>query len=148
MIIDLLKMSMANHIVCKYTAFTYHINVEGVDFTQFHALFGDIYADYDSQVDVLAEYIRIISSGAEYVNGALEVTLANKTISGDLIVGAKPIEMVTSIIKLNNELLTDYSKIFDEATKEDLQGLADYCAARIDKLSKTNWMLISISKNK
>lgn len=148
MITDLLKIALANHIECAYTVHSFHWNIEGVDFTQYHALFGDIYSDYEDQVDILAEYIRIISSGSEYVNGALEVTLANKTISGELIVGAKPIEMVQSIINLNSELLSNYSSIFDEATKEDLQGLADYCASRIDKLSKTNWMLVSITKNK
>ncbi len=148
MITDTLKIAIADHIAASLIVQSYHWNVEGQNFKQFHDIFGEIYSDYYTQIDTLAEYIRIISSGGDYVNVSLEVVMTNRTIKGSPIVGDKPIEMVKAVIELNSVLSDHYKTLFDEATKGDLQGLADYCASRLDVLTKNNWMLVSTTKTK
>lgn len=146
MIIDTLKTSIANHFESALTVHGYHINVEGIDFKQYHDFFQEIYADFYAQIDVLSEYVRTLTESAEYVNLSMDVLQKNKSIKGNLIVGNKAIEMCKAIIELNNKLIDDYAAIFDEATKEKQQGLADWAAGRLDKVSRTNWMVVAITK--
>jgi starvation-inducible DNA-binding protein len=147
MIIDTLKTSLANHIEASLTVQGYHWNCEGIDFKQFHAFFAEIYSDFYDQVDTLAEYVRTLSESVEYVNPSMDVLQKNKTIKGELIVGNKTIDMCKAISKLNTALMEDYATIFDEATKENQQGLADWAAGRLDKVSRVNWMIVSITKD-
>ena len=147
MIIDTLKTSLANHVEAALTVHGYHWNCEGKDFKQYHAFFAEIYTDFYDQVDVLAEYIRTLTESVEYVNPSMDVLQKNKTIKGELIVGNKAVEMCKAIIELNNALIDDYAAIFDEATKEKQQGLADWAAGRLDKVSRNNWMVVAITKD-
>lgn len=146
MITDTLKIALSNHIECSLIVQSYHWNIEGQDFNQYHNFFSKIYEDYYDQVDTLAEYIRIISDANEYINISVDVVKVNKTVKSDIIVGDKVVEMCEAIVILNNTLINNYQELFDEASKENIQGLADYCAARLDILNKLNWKLLSITK--
>lgn len=146
MIIDELKVALANHIESALTVQGYHWNVESIDFVQYHAFFGEIYVDYFDQVDILAEYIRIVSKAEEYVNASVDVVKANKTVKSKIIVGSKVKEMVAATIVLNDALLENMYTLFNEADEANEQGLADYCAARIDALKKLNWKLLTVAK--
>lgn len=146
MIIDTLKKSIANHFEAALTVHSYHINVEGIDFKQYHEFFAEIYEDFYAQIDVLAEYVRTLTEAADYVNLGMGVLQQNKSLKGDFIVGNKASSMCKAIIELNTALIDDYASIFDEATKENQQGLADWAASRLDKVSRTNWMVVAITK--
>lgn len=146
MIIDELKVALANHIEAALTVQSYHWCVEGIDFSQYHSFFGEIYVEYFDQVDRLAEYVRIISKGEEYVNASVDVVKLNKTIKSNIVVGSKPKQMVSEIIVLNDVLTGNISFLFKLATEADEQGLADYCAGYLDSLAKLRWKLVAITK--
>ena len=146
MIIDELKVALANHIEAALTVQGYHWNVTGVDFIQYHAFFGEVYAEYFDQVDRLAEYVRIISKAEEYVNASVDVVKANKTVKSKIITGSKPKEMVEATIVLNDALTADIASLFKLATEANEQGLADYCAGYLDSLAKLRWKLVAIAK--
>lgn len=146
MIIDTLKTSLANHMECALTIQGYHWNIEGQNFHQYHEFFKEIYEDLFAQVDVLAEYVRKLTEGVEYVNPAMDILIKNRSVAGMLIVGNEYKQMFKAIRVLNNELIEDYSTIFDEATKEKEQGLADWAAGRMDKLKTINWAVEVIIK--
>lgn len=146
MIIDLLKTTLANSIESSLIVQSYHWNIEGPDFNQYHDFFSDVYANYYSEIDRLAEYIRIVSNSTEYVNASVDVIGINKTVKSNVIVGNKPKEMCKAIIVLNNVLIANYQSLFDQASKENIQGLADYCASKLDDMNKLNWKLLSITK--
>ena len=148
MILDMLKVALANHIEASLTVQSYHWNVEGPDFDQYHSFFATVYSDYYDQIDTLAEYIRIISESTEYVNGSIDVVKSNKTISGKLIVGNKPVDMCLSIIDINDSLCKELNELIDLADKQKLHGFANYCAERIDAMAKLNWKIVAITKNK
>ena len=80
MITDQIKTTLANHIEASLVVQGYHWNVEGINFSEYHSLFGEIYSDYYAQVDTLAEYIRILSSSKEYVNASIDILKVNKTL--------------------------------------------------------------------
>ena len=144
--IDELKVALANHIEAALTVQSYHWNVTGIDFNQYHSFFGEIYVEYFDQVDRLAEYIRIVSKAEEYVNASVEIVNINKTIKSKIIVGSKPKEMVSEVITLNDTLTENISSIFKLANSSNEQGLADYCAGYLDSLAKLRWKLIAITK--
>ena len=146
MIIDELKVSLANHIEAALTVQGYHWNVTGIDFSQYHSFFGEVYVEYFDQVDRLAEYVRIISKAEEYVNASVDVVKLNKTIKSKVIVGSKPKEMVAEIIVLNDVLTENISSLFKLANSSNEQGLADYCAGYLDSLAKLRWKLVAITK--
>jgi len=146
MITDTLKVALANHIESALIVQGYHWNIEGADFEQFHSFFGKIYVEYFDQVDRIAEYIRIVSEAKEYVNASVDIVKTNKTVKSNLIVGSKPVEMVAEIIKLNSSLTDNLKDLFKQATEQNLEGLANYCADRIDVLNKLKWKLIAITK--
>jgi DNA-binding ferritin-like protein len=146
MITDTLKIALANHIEASFTVHGYHWNVEGILFSEYHDLFGDIYSDYYEQIDRLAEYIRIVSKATEYVNASVDVTKLNMTVKSIPVVGNKPKEMVLEIIILNDQLIDNFKTIFKSATLENIEGLANYCADRLDVLNKLNWKLLATAK--
>ena len=144
--IDELKVALANHIEAALTVQSYHWNVTGIDFNQYHSFFGEIYVEYFDQVDRLAEYIRIVSKAEEYVNASVEIVNINKTIKSKIIVGSKPKEMISEVITLNDTLTENISSIFKLANSSNEQGLADYCAGYLDSLAKLRWKLVAITK--
>ena len=146
MIIDELKVALANHIEAALTVQGYHWNVTGIDFSQYHSFFGEVYVEYFDQVDRLAEYVRIVSKAEEYVNASVDVVKANKTVKSKIITGSKPKEMVEATIVLNDALTTDIASLFKLATEANEQGLADYCAGYLDSLAKLRWKLVAITK--
>jgi starvation-inducible DNA-binding protein len=145
-IIDELKVSLANHIEGSLIVQGYHWNIEGQCFNQYHDFFGEIYTDYYSQVDTLAEYVRILSDGTEYPNGSTDIVKLNKTISSNPIVGDKAKNMCAAIITINDALISDMNTLSDIGSKEKLTGFVDYCAGRLDALNKLNWKLLAITK--
>ena len=146
MIIDELKVALANHIEAALTVQSYHWNVEGLDFSQYHSFFGEVYVEYFDQVDRLAEYIRIISKAEEYVNASVDVVKLNKTVKSNVVVGSKPKQMIAEIIVLNDVLTENIDSLFKLATEANEQGLADYCAGYLDSLAKLRWKLVAITK--
>jgi len=146
MIFDTIKTMVADHVEGSLIAQGYHFNVEGVNFSQFHQLFLEVYTDWTMQVDSLGEYIRILSSGHEYVNPSMEVLVLNKTVKSKVLVGNKPIEMCTELLKINDIIKSHFTTLFELATDENEQALADYCAIRLSEANKLNWKLVSITK--
>ena len=70
-----------------------------------------------------------------------------KTIPED---SAKPdtaYDMITNLLLANAQLLEGLSVLFDEATAEKQQGLANFAADRMDKHKKFQWQLHASLKN-
>jgi len=146
MITDDLKILLADHIESALIVHGYHWNIQGPDFNQYHDFFGEIYDDYQGQVDTLAEYIRSVSFGNEYVAATASIVKLNTTVEAIPVVGNKAIQMCHEIIKLNNNLFDRMAKLFDDATTEKMDGLANYCAERMNYHTKLNWKLLAIVK--
>jgi DNA-binding ferritin-like protein len=144
--IDELKVALANHIESSLIVWGYHWDVEGVDFNQYHSFFGEIKDLYYDQIDILAEYVRIISKAEEYVNASVDIVKVNKTVKAKIVVGSKPKEMVSEILVLNDALLADMENLFKLATSANEQGLANYAAGYMDELKKLNWKLLTVGK--
>jgi starvation-inducible DNA-binding protein len=139
-----LKVILGNTFVMYFKAHSYHWNVEGINFSQYHDFFGDIYTDVYGAVDPFAEEIRKLDT---YAPISLMELYNYKTIAEDTAKPASVHEMLLNLLMANTELLSALTSAFDVATEQKQQGLANFIADRMDRHKKFEWMMTSSLKN-
>lgn len=121
-----------------FKAHSYHWNVEGIHFSQYHDFFGEIYQELHDAIDLLAEKIRIED---KYAPVSLNELYSYNDIEEDISVPATCQEMVSNLYNANNVVLACLNQALAEATANNKQRLADFLASRIDAHEKHKWML-------
>jgi starvation-inducible DNA-binding protein len=139
-----LKVALGNTFTMYFKAHSYHWNVEGMLFSQFHDFFGDIYEDVYGAVDPLAEELRKLDA---YAPISLMEIYGYKTIMEDSSKPDTVTEMVINLLEANTEVLNCLTPLFDIATAEKQQGLANFIADRMDAHKKFEWQLQATLKN-
>jgi starvation-inducible DNA-binding protein len=138
-----LTIALANTYTMYFKAQSYHWNVEGMLFPQYHDFFGELYNELYSSVDDLAERIRT-------VDGYAPISLANllryATVREDQGKPASIGEMVSNLLAACSETHASLNKALELASQSNNQGLMDYLAGRLDAHNKHAWMLKSILK--
>ena len=138
-----LHISLANTFVMYFKAHSYHWNVEGKDFAQYHGFLDDLYNELHDAVDPLSERIRVLG---QYSPHSLKDMLESSTIEEDSDKPATPEEMFQNLLDANSKVSDSLNKLFELATKEKKQGIADFAAGRLDVHDKHAWFLRSILK--
>jgi starvation-inducible DNA-binding protein len=137
-----LKGLLADVIAFSFKAQGYHWNVEGDDFPQFHAFFGDIYEDVEGSIDPIAENIRKVGEYAPFrLTRFIELTSIPETnVTSDH-------EDMTMDLYMSNKIVIEklYSA-FNAASLENKQGVANFISERIDMHEKWDWQLRVTSK--
>jgi starvation-inducible DNA-binding protein len=138
-----LKGLLADVIAFSFKAQGYHWNVEGDDFPQFHAFFGDIYEDVEDSIDPIAENIRKVGEYAPFrLTRFIELTSIPETnVTSDH-------EDMTMDLYMSNKIVIEklYSA-FNAANLENKQGVANFISERIDMHEKWDWQLRVTSKS-
>ena len=142
-IINLLKQWQANSVVLYSTAHGFHWNVEGPLFTQYHAFFEKIYTDIYETVDTIAEFLRKYDVPAPYT---LTEFTSNNTYGDVQLDSNSPITMSRQLLSMIESMIVDVKILFDEATLQKEQGLANFLADRQDQLEFHAWWLRSSLK--
>ncbi len=141
-LIQMLRVLLSDTVVLKFKAHGYHWNVEGVDFNQYHEFFEDIYTDYDSAIDTLAEWIRKLGDYAPY-------KLSRFAAFSDLPetdVTSDPVAMAADLLIANDSVGAKFVDTFDMATTLRQQALANFLAERQDMHQRWHWMLSAVIK--
>ena len=138
-----LHISLANTFVMYFKAHSYHWNVEGKDFAQYHGFLGDLYEELHGAVDPLSERIRVLG---QYSPHSLKDILESSTIEEDSDKPATPEEMFQNLLDANIKVQDSLNKLFELATEHKKQGIADFAAGRLDVHAKHAWFLRSILK--
>lgn len=134
-----LKIALANTFIMYFKAHSYHWNVEGMGFPQFHEFFGDLYDELYGAVDPIAEHIRAIDGYAPI--STMDLVMAG-TITEDVEKPAGAPDMVTRLLAANDETVKTLNKAFLLAAGNN--GLQNFLADRLDIHAKHGWMLKSI----
>ena len=137
-----LKVLISDVVTFYFMAHGYHWNVEGSDFSQYHALFEEIYLDAYSSIDPIAENIRKLD---DYAPFSLQKFLDLRTIDFK-DVQPNPKAMAKSLLTANDDLLKSLKDTFDASIKADEQGIANFLAERIDMHQKWAWQLRASTK--
>jgi starvation-inducible DNA-binding protein len=135
-----LAQLLGDSVTASLIAQGYHWNVKGIDFYQFHEFFQDIYEDFNSAIDPLAENIRKLGAEAPYnINDLASLSDIQK-----LDTSVQGVEsMVSSLLVVNLILLNNTKDAFNLANDCNEQGIADFLAGRIDMHQKWDWQLKS-----
>ena len=124
----------------KFLAHGYHWNVKGLQFSQLHEFFGEIYEDVDGSIDTYAESLRRLGINAPYFLedfSELSVLDEQQRIDGDAQ------QMLHSLYYVNMEFINLLRTAFDCSQACDEQGIANFLAERIDMHTKWEWQLRS-----
>jgi len=143
-LITMLKRWQANSVVFYSTAHGFHWNVEGPLFTQYHEFFEDIYTDVYATIDTISEWLRKFDVVAPYT---LSDFMAAQTYGDIQLDSNSPIAMSRQLLEMNNRMISDIKVMFDSATLQKEQGLANFLADRQDKHEFWGWWLRSSVKS-
>jgi starvation-inducible DNA-binding protein len=142
MLSDSLKTLLASTQSFAIKSQNFHWNIEGSNFPQYHQFYDTLYQDVNETIDPIAEYIRILGS---YTPGSLqrygELTIIpdqTKIPRAELMF----FETLQDIDKMNQLVV----EIFDQATEERQQGIANFMAELQDLYGKKAWFIRSILK--
>lgn len=143
-LVTALKILQANATVMYYKVHQYHWNVEGIEFTQYHEFFGDLYEDVYNSIDPIAENIRKLN---EYAPVSLDELFKYKTLSEESTRLIKLVDILGSLNAANQEVINSLNKVFALAQKDNKQGLCNFIADRLDTHEKHGWWLRASAKN-
>lgn len=143
-LITMLKKWQANSVVFYSTAHGFHWNVEGPLFTQYHEFFEEIYTDVYGTIDTISEWLRKFDVVAPYT---LTDFMAAQTYGDVQLDSNSPLAMTRQLLEMNTQMISDIKVMFDAATLQKEQGLANFLADRQDKHEFWAWWLRSSLKS-
>jgi starvation-inducible DNA-binding protein len=142
MLVETLKTTLADTFVLYFKAHSYHWNIEGSDFAQYHDFIGDFYADVFASVDSIAELIRTLDSYAPTSLARLQAL--TQMDEEENIPSAR--EMLTRLRQDNDKYLAQLIKTYNEAETASEFGVSNHIQDRIQAHEKHAWMLRAITK--
>ena len=142
MLVENLKTLLASTETFSLKSRNFHWNIEGSNFPQYHEFYDTLYTDSYATVDIIAEYIRVLNS---YAPASL-ARYAELTVIQDQTKIPRAELMFQESFEDCQKMIQLVVEIFDVATQERQQGIANYMAELQDFYGKKLWMIRSILK--
>jgi starvation-inducible DNA-binding protein len=142
MLSDSLKILLASTQSFAIKTQNFHWNVEGSNFPQYHMFLDTLYSDVNETIDPIAEYVRVLGS---YTPGSLQ-RYAELTIIQDQTKIPRAQLMFAELLQDAEKMSELVIQIFDQATQDRQQGIANYMAELQDLYGKKAWFIRSILK--
>jgi len=143
MLADDLKTFLGSSYAYFTKAWGFHWNVEGSNFGELHKFFSKVYTDTQDSIDRTAEFIRTTN---EYAPGSLERFQELSQISGQIKIPRARL-MITELLA-DTQTMIDLSKsLFDAASAEGREDIANFAAERQEKHGKYAWQMRSYLKD-
>jgi starvation-inducible DNA-binding protein len=134
-----LYKALANTVTFAFRAQSFHWNVRGKDFHQFHQFFEVIYDEVFEAIDPLAEHLRTLGYDAPT---SLQEVINDSSIP-EVQVDNDPIQMCAALNEMNEKLLMclKTAKMFAGKMGAEVEG---FIGERIAAHEKWGWQLKSI----
>lgn len=142
MLADNLKILLASTEAFSLKSRNFHWNIEGSNFPQYHAFYDSLYSDTYDTVDKIAEYIRVLDSYAP----ASFSRYSELSIIEDQTKIPRAELMFLETQQDIEKMIELVVGMFDIATQERQQGIANFMAELQDFYGKKAWMVRSILK--
>lgn len=139
-----LKETLASVFAFYLKVHNCHWNVECPEFYEYHKMFQKIYEDVYDSVDALAEHIRTVGT---YAPGGLK-RYQELSLIEDATEVMTSSQMIEVLMQDNGVIIQSLNDAFKQAQKQNLQGLMNYLADRIDQHQKWGWFLRASSKKR
>ena len=142
MLVDNLKVLLASTQSFAIKSQNFHWNCEGSDFPQYHEFYNTLYSDVSETIDQIAEYVRILG---HYTPGSLQ-RYSELTIIKDQVKIPRAELMFVETLQDTEKMSELVVMMFDQATEERQQGIANFMAELQDLYGKKAWFVRSILK--
>lgn len=116
---------------------SFHWNVEGSDFFEYHKLFEEIYNEVYGSLDAFAENIRKLD--AYMPTSYHTLSMLTKIEDEDRVLSKD--EMVKELLVDSEKILLILKKNYDLAEAASEHGLSNFLAERMDAHKKHAWFL-------
>ncbi|CAB5220234.1 DNA-binding protein Dps [uncultured Caudovirales phage] len=137
-VIDAIMQVLGDVVTMYFHAHGYHWNVQGQDFSQYHALFEAIYEDVYGSIDPFAE--NILKLGGEAPRSVTQF-LDTADLDDQAEASNDPVALAEDLAADNDVVLASLNDLFTIATDANEQGIANFTADRIDQHQKWGWQL-------
>ena len=141
-LIEQMKIILGTNFGLYFKAHTFHWNVEGPDFAQYHGFLGDFYESVFDQTDSIAEHIRALGSYAPTTLARMmELSKVN-----DLVAIPSPLVMMSELVNDNNKYILELRAGIALADAADEPAVGNFLQDILDAHQKHGWMLKSFTR--
>jgi starvation-inducible DNA-binding protein len=141
-LVEQLRKVLATNFALYLKTHMFHWNVEGPNFSDYHAFFSGVYEDLFDQTDTLAEFIRQLNEKAP---GSLSVYSAESLVKDEEGFPSAE-EMFAKLAYDTQTMITLYEQLYHVAEEAHEHQISNYAADRLAAHKKTAWMVRSILK--
>jgi starvation-inducible DNA-binding protein len=132
-------IAFATHYHYMLKAQNYHWNVTGLDFLQYHELFGDIYEELESATDSFAEHIRglqaPVPAGFKYLQEYSLLEDPESKLSKN--------DMVYTLYRDNAKIVKALTDAYNHSEDQHEYGFSAFLTERLAQHRKHGWQLYS-----
>lgn len=136
-LIQLTRIAFSSTFSFYVKVHSFHWNVEGSDFYEYHKLFEEIYNEVYGSIDPFAENVRKL--GAYMPTSYHNLSMLTKIEDEDRVPSKD--DMVKELIMDSEKILIILKKNYDSAEAEGEHGLSNFLAERMDAHKKHAWFL-------
>jgi starvation-inducible DNA-binding protein len=141
-LVQQMKVVLASSFAFYLKAHNFHWNIEGPNFPQYHSFLDGLYNEVWKAVDAIAEHIRALDA---YAPGSLG-RFSQLSVVDDQINIPNARAMFSELESDNQKVISELTKAYVLAEKENKPGLSNFMQDRIDIHSKHGWMLKATGK--
>lgn len=143
-LIQLLNKVLADTFALYLKTQSFHWNVEGPDFSEYHELFGNIYEELQGAVDPIAEHVRALDG---YAVGTMKRMIEMTSVSETVVVPPAR-DMFHDWMRANDEVLKSIRECYLNAERQGEIGLSNFLQDRYDTHKKHAWMIRATLKTR
>jgi starvation-inducible DNA-binding protein len=141
-LIEQMKVILGTNFGLYFKAHTFHWNVEGPDFAQYHGFLGDFYESVFDQTDTIAEHIRALNS---YTPTSLARMMELSKVN-DLVAIPSPLIMMSELANDNDKYIVELRAGIALADAADEPAVGNFLQDIMDAHQKHGWMLRSFTR--
>lgn len=141
-LIQQMRVILGTNFGLYFKSHSFHWNVEGPDFVQYHGFLGDFYDSVFDQTDDIAEKIRMLGS---YAPISLARMMELTDIEDETIIPG-PLGMLSILHRDNERFIVHLRAGIEAAEQANEPAIANFLQDLLDKHQKHAWMLRSIIK--
>ena len=141
-LIEQMKVILGTNFGLYFKAHTFHWNVEGPNFAEYHGFLGNFYDAVFDQTDSIAEHIRALGSYTPTTLGRmLELS---KVV--DLVAIPSPLIMMSELANDNDKFIMELRTGIALADAADEPAVGNFLQDILDAHQKHGWMLKSFTR--
>jgi len=141
-LIEQMKTILGTNFGLYFKAHTFHWNVEGPNFAEYHNFLGTLYEAVFDQTDLIAEHIRALGS---YTPTSLARMMELSKVN-DLVAIPSPLIMMSELANDNDKYMVELRAGIALADAADEPAVGNFLQDILDAHQKHGWMLKSFTR--